>query len=59
MKRFIIQDWAGNVLFGKCFNNQEDATDYIYNNLDDEEIEDVNVVLKNGYIKNNKFYIED
>jgi hypothetical protein len=58
MKKYIIQDWAGNVLFGKCFNNEDEATDYMYNNLDDDEIEEVSILLKSGYIRNNKFYIE-
>lgn len=35
---FIIQDWAGNVLFnGREFESFEDAWDFIYEQFPDEE----------------------
>jgi len=37
-KKFIIKDWADNVMFkGKTFKDFDDAWGYIYENVDDEE----------------------
>ena len=35
---FIIEDWAGNILFkGERFDTFDDAWAFIYENVDDEE----------------------
>jgi len=37
MSKFIIEDWAGNVMFhGKEFDTFEDGWDYIYENIKEE-----------------------
>lgn len=38
MTKFVIQDWAGNMLFdGKTFESFEDGWEFIYNQFPDEE----------------------
>ena len=56
MAKFIITDWAGNVLFGKCFNSEDDALLHIDTNINENERDDIFITPKEGEIKNNKFY---
>jgi hypothetical protein len=45
-KEFMIEDWAGNRMFPeKTFSTFEDGWDFIYSNVEDEEMyQDVYVV---------------
>jgi len=44
MSKFIIKDWANNILFDdKEFNTFDDAWSHIMENDDDENLEDYHV----------------
>lgn len=58
MKRFVIEDWCGNILFNTCFKSEDEALEHAYNKLDEDEIEDILIVPKEGEIKGGKFYID-
>jgi hypothetical protein len=50
MKNFIIIDWANNLMFdGIDFETFQDGWDYIYENVEDDEMyEDLFVVEKSS-----------
>jgi len=50
--RYIVIDWADNVMFGgKKFKSFDDGWSYVYDHMEEEELDDVYVVLLSDAIK--------
>jgi len=56
MKKFVIEDWCGNILFGKAFDEKDTALEFFDENVKEDEREDISIASREGEIKGGKFY---